>query len=143
VEVFLDTFMDLDRGYFPRHGLFDRRFNPRPASFVFRHLVGVLNEHPGKITLAPSWREGGMQARPFLTKNHFCILYLPKPSKTAKAKPAVTAAQVTGQKGDAQFINLETGEITLIPWREPKSGKGIGLQRAATVKSPSLLMIDR
>jgi 3',5'-cyclic AMP phosphodiesterase CpdA len=143
IEVFLDTFMDLDRGYFPRHGLFDRRFNPRPASFVFRHLVGVLNEHPGKITLVPSWREGSMQARPFLTKKHFCVLYLPKSGKTAKVKSAVAAAQVTGQQGDAQFINLETGEITLIPWRESKSGKGIGLQRVASVKSPSLLIIDR
>jgi hypothetical protein len=31
VRVFLDGFMDHDRGYYPRHGLIDRRFNPRPA----------------------------------------------------------------------------------------------------------------
>jgi hypothetical protein len=42
VSVFIDTFMDLDRGYFPRHGLFDRRFNPRPASFVFKYLQSTI-----------------------------------------------------------------------------------------------------
>jgi 3',5'-cyclic AMP phosphodiesterase CpdA len=31
VTVFLDGFIDHDRGYYPRHGLVDRRFNPRPA----------------------------------------------------------------------------------------------------------------
>ena len=31
VRVFLDGFMDHDRGYYPRHGLIDRRSNPRPA----------------------------------------------------------------------------------------------------------------
>jgi hypothetical protein len=41
-EVFIDTYVDVDRGYFPRHGLFDRRYNPRPASFVYRYLQGWL-----------------------------------------------------------------------------------------------------
>ena len=33
VEVFLDGFMDHDRGYYPRHGLIDRSFNPRSALY--------------------------------------------------------------------------------------------------------------
>ncbi|MCL1693931.1 MAG: metallophosphoesterase, partial [Actinomycetia bacterium] len=33
VDVFLDGFMDHDRGYYPRHGLIDRSFNPRPALY--------------------------------------------------------------------------------------------------------------
>jgi len=32
-EIVLDGFMDHDRGYYPRHGLIDRRFNPRPAFY--------------------------------------------------------------------------------------------------------------
>jgi predicted phosphodiesterase len=51
VEVFIDTFMDLDRGYFPRHGLVDRRFNPRPASFVFKYLQSLLLQNGPKVTL--------------------------------------------------------------------------------------------
>jgi 3',5'-cyclic AMP phosphodiesterase CpdA len=31
--VFLDSFMDHDRSYYPRHGLIDRHHNPRPALF--------------------------------------------------------------------------------------------------------------
>jgi len=34
----LDTFMDIDRGYFARNGLVDRRNNPRPAANVLRRL---------------------------------------------------------------------------------------------------------
>ena len=34
VEVFLDTFMDHDRGYYRRHGLIDRRSDPRPALYA-------------------------------------------------------------------------------------------------------------
>jgi 3',5'-cyclic AMP phosphodiesterase CpdA len=33
VAVFLDGFMDHDRGYYPRHGLIDRSFNPRTALY--------------------------------------------------------------------------------------------------------------
>lgn len=32
-SLFLDGFMDHDRSYYPRHGLIDRRFNPRPALY--------------------------------------------------------------------------------------------------------------
>lgn len=33
VTVFLDGFIDHDRGYYPRHGLIDRAFNPRSALY--------------------------------------------------------------------------------------------------------------
>ena len=33
VDVFLDGFTDHDRGYYPRHGLIDRSFNPRTALY--------------------------------------------------------------------------------------------------------------
>src|SRR5690606_12019515 len=30
-NVMLDIFSDLDRGYYPRHGVMNRRYDPRPA----------------------------------------------------------------------------------------------------------------
>jgi len=42
VAVFLDGFMDHDRGYYPRHGLIDRSFNPRPA------LYRLIEESSGR-----------------------------------------------------------------------------------------------
>ncbi len=34
--VFMDTFVDSDRGYYPRNGLLDRRFNPRSAFYALK-----------------------------------------------------------------------------------------------------------
>jgi len=38
-QIYLDTFEDKDRGYFPRHGLIDRRGNPRAAATALRAAV--------------------------------------------------------------------------------------------------------
>ena len=43
-HVFLDTFADMDRGYFPRQGLVDRRFNPRRGSRAVAGLHALLAE---------------------------------------------------------------------------------------------------
>jgi hypothetical protein len=40
--LYLDTFEDKDRGYFPRVGLIDRRSNPRPAVAALRRLMAEL-----------------------------------------------------------------------------------------------------
>lgn len=37
--VFLDTFIDSDRGYYPRNGLIDRRFNPRPVFYALKQAA--------------------------------------------------------------------------------------------------------
>ncbi|MDD9821663.1 MAG: metallophosphoesterase [Gammaproteobacteria bacterium] len=42
VEVCCDSFADADRGYFPHAGVVDRRYNPRPALRLLRHLHGLL-----------------------------------------------------------------------------------------------------
>jgi len=48
VKVFLDTFMDLDRGYFPRLKLYDRRLNPRKGGRAVRRLAGAINMRGGE-----------------------------------------------------------------------------------------------
>ena len=42
VDLYFDTFEDVDRGYFVRHGLVDRRYNPRLAARVLRRLHAAL-----------------------------------------------------------------------------------------------------
>lgn len=42
VDVFFDTFDDVDRGYFATNGLVDRRYNPRPSGHVIHNLQAVL-----------------------------------------------------------------------------------------------------
>ena len=45
--IFLDSFMDHDRSYYPRHGLIDRHHNPRPA------LVRLIEESATGMRQAP------------------------------------------------------------------------------------------
>lgn len=54
--VFLDGFVDHDRGYFPRNGLIDRRFGPRPAH---RCLVNLNRLLPRPWRLTADHRPGG------------------------------------------------------------------------------------
>lgn len=42
VSVILDTFADVDRGYFVRNGLVDRRYNPRPTSHIIKSMIGLF-----------------------------------------------------------------------------------------------------
>lgn len=82
VAVYIDTFMDLDRGYFPRHGLFDRRFNPRPAAFVFRHLQSlILTEGEGAVTLGTRRAAAGGAVVEFELGIKPAWLMLPGPGK--------------------------------------------------------------
>lgn len=42
---------DIDRGFFVRHGVVDRLYNPRPAFHVMRSLAGLLSETDGAVTI--------------------------------------------------------------------------------------------
>ena len=44
VHVYADTFADVDRGYYRRHGVVDRFYNPRPGFAIVRHLVSALGQ---------------------------------------------------------------------------------------------------
>ena len=43
-QVFVDTFVDKDRGYYPRHGLVDRRGNLRSSACVLRNLSSSIGD---------------------------------------------------------------------------------------------------
>ena len=47
VRYVFDTFMDVDRGYYPRHAFIDRQFNPRPAARAFATLNSILSGRAG------------------------------------------------------------------------------------------------
>jgi len=42
--ILLDSFMDHDRGYYPRHGLYDKLMNPRKPAKVLRNLAAALTQ---------------------------------------------------------------------------------------------------
>jgi len=115
-DVFIDTYVDLDRGYFPRHGLFDRRYNPRPASFVYRYLQGWLGTlHSAPVLGAMHSVEGGRVGRFSVAGTAGCLL-LPDATGAAMALPP--AALPRGCKA-AQFMDLCQGSIVDVPLDSP------------------------
>jgi len=48
-RILLDTFTDHDRGYYPRHGLYDKLLNPRKPARVLRNLDAALTTHGARI----------------------------------------------------------------------------------------------
>ena len=44
IHVYADTFADVDRGYYRRHGVVNRFYNPRPGFSVARHLTAAFAE---------------------------------------------------------------------------------------------------
>lgn len=58
-SVYLDTLADVDRGYFPRLGLVDRRYNPRTAGRVFGNLQAELGALGGLGRVVEQSIDGG------------------------------------------------------------------------------------
>ncbi|RTL65387.1 MAG: hypothetical protein EKK41_20250 [Hyphomicrobiales bacterium] len=52
VAMFADPFMDIDRGYFVRHGLIDRRCNLRAAGCAVEALTAYLGQAAGRVPFA-------------------------------------------------------------------------------------------
>jgi len=62
IRYVFDTFMDVDRGYFPRHAFIDRRFNPRPAAQAFAMLAALFSDFESfALTDAATARPGSLQ----------------------------------------------------------------------------------
>jgi hypothetical protein len=115
VDVFLDTFADIDRGYFVRHGLVDRRFNPRLGSHVVRHLYAALNEDPAPLVAGPRVEMPDGHVCPMTRGDEMLALVLPGRKLVVERVPRAGALPVGG--GSARWIDLVTGEITPLAWR--------------------------
>ena len=94
LDIFFDTFIDVDRSYFVRNGFYDRLLNPRPSAHVFRFL-NTLFQHdpPDSVT-----RDGSMLR---ITSDR---------ARMILATSEEGLADLEGEK-----LNLLTGEIA--PWR--------------------------
>jgi len=77
IDLMLDTFDDIDRGYFARNGLVDRRFNPRLAGLVYRHLHAALASH-APLSLEAREVRKNLTACTFSTGGKRHLLALPR-----------------------------------------------------------------
>ena len=117
LEVFLDTFADHDRGYFPRHGLYDRRYSPREASFVYKNLQSYLSDLSGVAALGDRTDTDGGQICPFEMGGGKLVLLLPSEAGSAPDSVSILTASGDGAKGE--WVDLITGEI--FSFEEPDS----------------------
>jgi predicted phosphodiesterase len=140
VEVFLDTFMDLDRGYFPRIGLYDRLYNRRLGSFVFSHLQGVINEYNQNISLGECRENSNGKTCLFESPKATFNLFLPSPGKKHPRDFALAGGTDLGKEGKARLIELDSGTISKIGWK--KTGDEIGLVSPKASNVPSLLIFE-
>lgn len=105
VGAWLDTFADVDRGYFPRGGLVDRRYNPKMAGRVCRNVNSVMESvglDAGSLSEAAF--EGGVALSARAGDNQW-MLILP-------GREIETAAIAGAPRGPARWIDLATGVVT-------------------------------
>jgi len=104
VEVFFDTFDDVDRGYFATNGLVDRRYNPRPAGVVLKNLQTALLEIGDDLNgMRPAWFGNGRMRLCGASEKTMIILAVRGEGLERLIQDGWSAARV-----DA--IDLETGE---------------------------------
>jgi len=101
VHYAFDTFMDVDRGYFPRNGFIDRRYDPRPAAMALASLNAVLPAG-GAAVLARAEAPSGLRAtRIGLGGTNYELL---------AGRGALVQARLAGLPRQGPAVNLLTGQ---------------------------------
>jgi 3',5'-cyclic AMP phosphodiesterase CpdA len=111
-EVVLDTFADMDRGYFPRNGLVDRLYNPRLAGKVFASLQRLLVEVGPFIGVAERSVVGF--GKVVLAENQGGRLWLLLPEDGG----SIDAVGFDDAVGLPRVVDLASGSEWACSWRE-------------------------
>ena len=140
-KIYLDTFIDMDRGYFPRNGLVDRRYNPRLAAHVYRNLNSVLGPYSGNLLIErKDVIPGGKIGRLSAANSAFVIVLPDREIHLNKLEIPLGNIPV-GNK--ITFVNLANGEKFALKWITKKQfihfeKKQFNLE---TIKNPCLLFL--
>jgi hypothetical protein len=111
VELFVDNFTDIDRGYYFRRGLVDRLYNPGKGSHVVRHLHATLAP---RCTLGEPHVFAGGSAVSLDISAAPAVLVLADGEAPIGRLPA--GANATGQGGEGRWIDLASGDIVDVSW---------------------------
>ena len=140
--IFLDTFVDHDRGYYPRHGLLDRRYNPRTGMHVLSHLRDVLHsldplDYAGTIASPKGIRAVAMHAG-----DCRCVLVMPEES----GPPLESGiAEMTFSDDDrAHWLDLASGrKVAVELHRSTADPQYVAIRPNPVSRTPGLLIMDK
>ena len=138
----LDTFADMDRGYFPRNGLVDRRYNPRMAAHVYRNLNHFLKPVARILEL------NGMK---YLSESQVALLTKPRqlwilslPQSPLSSDSFFVPWSRAPERGTVRYMDLVRGEMVTFEWILCKQGKlsEVKTDRPIDLKVPGLLCFE-
>jgi predicted phosphodiesterase len=138
VEIFMDTLVDHDRGYFPRHGLIDRRYNPRLAFHVFRHLHRAVCGEVETLGIREIGTDPSMRAFEVRSPDFRCALILPEGGQRSVELAFDTDLAV--DESDLEAMGLHTGRMRVAQVRVLNTRK-IVFDTGAGSSAPVLLVL--
>ena len=143
VAVFLDTFVDHDRGYYPRNGLLDRRYNPRSSYYVFRCLQRALGSGRHALKMTPIDASAGIRAFALETQRYRCVLLLTGERANRVELDFSWLSESGVRDGVGKWMDLRTGKTTQVRWElPPADGYRIALDIPPGRFTPALLILN-
>ena len=138
VDVFVDNFTDIDRGYFFRRGLVDLLYNPGKGSHVVRHLHAALAP---RCTLGAQHAVAGCSTIALDLSGTPAVLVLPDGETSIDRLPA--DAHVSDRGSNGHWIDLVSGEIGDVSWTSDAGAAepAIVLNEPTICRGPALVTL--
>ena len=145
VDVYVDALIDVDRGYFARTSLYDRRYAPRLGGQVVQHLSAALATLGGKTAAAPIPLavETSDTARLLMLRQDDAagdarlVVVLPQADYALDILPA--ALDLQGDHGTCHVTRLDSGAESHVAWA--RTTRGLQLSTPIHCPVPTLLVL--
>lgn len=141
ITIVLDAFTDIDRGYFARTGLVDRRYNPRAAGAVTKNLHAhfATRTASGRTVHPVRQADGGII---FAHTGADGLELLVLPSKHhATVREIALEESVLPEAGTGRCINLRKGTVREFDWTVMSRGGAVKMRlREEIVESDPMLL---
>jgi len=139
VSAYFDTFMDVDRGYFPRNGFIDRRYDPRPTSRVYANLHAAVAGRT--IEAVRTAGEAGDAVRIVRVDGGFVALLLPS-SPIDRVWLAPIGGMLADLPRSARLVDLESGQDHVVALAVDAGREAARLGGIAAPEWPALLYLQ-